>query len=125
MSKVTKYYYTSPIFIGTITNNPLLDKTVVSKIRHGRRYTIAAVYDDDDQTIKFGLATCQPIDNFCKETGRKIAEKNAMENPFYVITGFTGRRNDFADEVMRIMTEKESYLLKKDNPNFFNPECFI
>lgn len=125
MSKVVKYYYSSPVMKGTITINPILNKTVINQVRQGKRYTIAAVFDDEDKTIKFGLATCLPIDNFCKATGRVIAEKNAIEKPFHVINDFNGYRNDYADEVMEIMITKESKLLKKDNPGIFNPEYFI
>lgn len=125
MSKVVKYYYSSPVIKATITINPILNKTVIGKVYQGRRYTIAAVFNDEDNTIKFGLATCQPTDNFCKATGRQIAEKNAIEKPFHIIENFTGCRNDYADEVMRIMTEKEFKLLKRGNPNLFNPEYFV
>lgn len=125
MSKVVKYYYSSPVVKATIAINPILNKTVISKVRQSKRYTMAAVYDDEAKTIKFGLAICQEIDNFCKATGRSIAEHRAETNPFYVIKDFNGIRNDYADEVMRIMTEKEIELMKRDNPNLFNAECFI
>lgn len=125
MSKVVKYYYSSPVVKATIAINPILNKTVIGKVYQGRRYTIAAVFDDEDKTIKFGLAICQPVDNFCKAVGREIAEKNAIENPFHVIENFSGRRNDYADEVMQIMTEKEFKLIKRDNPNLFNSEYFV
>ena len=125
MSIVVKYFYSSPVIKGTIAVNPILNKTVISNVHQSKRYTIAAVFDDENNTIKFGLATCQPVDNFCKATGRQIAERNAIEKPFYVIENFNGRRNDYADEVMEIMLEKESKLLKRDNPNLFNPEYFI
>lgn len=125
MSKVVKYYYSSPVVTATIAINPILNETVISKIHQSKRYTMAAVYDDESQTIKFGLAICQPIDNFCKATGRQIAEHRAETNPFYVINNFNGIRNDYADEVMRIMTSKEIELIKRDNPNLFNPKCFV
>lgn len=125
MSKVVKYYYSTPVIKGTITVNPILDKTVVNNIQQERRYTIAVVFDDKDATIKFGLATCQPIDNFCKATGRKIAEKNALENPFHIIYNFSGARNKYADEVMHIMTSTEYKLLKRSCPHLFNSKYFI
>ena len=125
MSKVVKYYYSSPVIKAAIAINPILNKTVISKVRQSKRYTMAAVYDDESHTIKFGLAVCQPVDNFCKAIGRRIAEQKAETSPFHVIQGFNGIRNDYADEVMRIMTEKEVELMKRDNPNLFNSECFI
>lgn len=125
MSKVVKYYYSSPVIKATISINPILNKTVIGKVYQGKRYTIAAVFNDEDKTIKFGLATCQPVDNFCKAVGREIAERNAIEKPFYIIEDFNGRRNDYADKVMQVMTEKEFKLIKRDNPNLFNPEYFV
>lgn len=125
MSKVVKYYYSRPVYKATIAMNPIVDKTVISNVRQGKRYTIAVVYDDENKIIKFGLATCLPVDNFCKATGREIAERNAIEKPFHTITDFSGRRNDYADEVMDIIKETELKLLKRNNPNLFNPDCFI
>lgn len=125
MSKVVKYFYTSPVMKGTVAYNPILGKTIVAGTRLSRRYTIAAVYDDDNKTIKFGLSVCLPQDNFCKATGRKISEKNALEKPFHVIEGFNGRRNEYADEVMEIFLKTERKLLKRESPNIFNPKYFI
>lgn len=125
MSKVVKYYYTSPVATATIANNPILDKTVLSNITYERRYTIAAVYDDDDHTIKFGLSVCMPQDNFCKAIGRKISESNALNKPFCVIKDFNGRRNDYADKVIQIMLNTEKKLLKRIRPNLFNSKNFI
>ena len=88
MSRVVKYYYSTPVYFADLANNPLKDKTVVSHIRYGKRFTMAMIYDDDSSTIKFGIATCMPVDNFDKKIGRTIAEKNAMENPFHIIEIF-------------------------------------
>lgn len=125
MSRVTKYYYSSPILKATAFFNPIVNKYGITKESQGKRYTMAAVYDDEDKTIKFGLAICQPVDNFCKAIGRKIAEQNALNHPFHIIKEFSGRRNDYADDVMNIMINMERKLAKKDNPNTFNPEFFI
>lgn len=125
MSKVVKYFYTSPVLKMESMGCKHLNRAVAYNLRFGKRYTFAAVYDDEDGTIKFGKACCQVIDNFCKKTGRAIAEKNAIDKPWHVIEDFTGRRNDFADEVMRIMIDEEIRLLKKDNPQLFNPKNSI
>lgn len=125
MSRVVKYYYSAPVYQGTVSVNPIIEKTVIYDVKPCLRYTIAAVYDDNSHTIKFGLAVCQPVDNFNKAIGRKIAERNALENPFHVIENFGGRRNDYADEVMSIMIEKEKNLLKRHNPKLFNSNYFV
>lgn len=125
MSKTIKYYYTRPIDVNVVFRNPILNKTISFKVCRGRRYTIAVVYDDDDRTIKFGLATCNPSDNFCKKVGQNISIARAFTEPFSIIKNFNGRRNDYADLVMKIIKNKELVLLKKDYPNMFNPKCFI
>ena len=125
MSRVVKYYYSSPVYLADLANNPLMDKTVVSHIRQAKRFTMAMVYDDDSQTIKFGLSICMPNDNFNKKIGREIAERNAESYPFHIITNFSGRRNDYADQAIQICIDKETALLKKDYPWIFNEENYI
>lgn len=117
---VVKYYYSKPVYIGTYIVDTFDLKTTFTNQKQGRRYTIAAIYDDDNHVIKFGLAVCQPVDNFCKKVGRKIAYKNAIENPFHVINNFSGRRNDFADEVINTMIQKEKELRYREFPQLFN-----
>lgn len=125
MSRVVKYYYSSPVYFADLANNPINDKTVVGHMRQAKRFTMAIVYDDDSHTIKFGLSICMPNDNFNKKIGREIAERNAESNPFHVITNFSGRRNDYADDAIQICLDKEISLLKKDYPWIFNEENFI
>jgi hypothetical protein len=125
MSRVVKYYYSTPVYFADLANNPLKDKIVVNHIRHGKRFTMAMIYDDETSSIRFGIATCMPVDNFDKKIGRTIAEKNAMEKPFHIITDFTGRRNDFADRAMEICISKEKELLMRDYPWIFNENNFI
>lgn len=122
---VVKYYYTKPLSFGVCTINPYNDTPVIARVKNGKRYTMAVVYDDAKSEIRFGLATCAPQDNFCKATGQAIATKNADEKPFFIIKGFTGRRNDFADDVMRILINKEERLVKKNYPFMFNSDNFI
>jgi hypothetical protein len=125
MSRVVKYYYSSPVYLADLANNPLMDKTVVSHIRQAKRFTMAMVYDDDSQTIKFGLSICMPNDNFNKKIGREIAERIAESCPFHIITNFSARRNDYADQAIQICVDKETALLKKDYPWIFNEENYI
>ena len=125
MNHVVKYYYSKPLYIGNIMNNPTNDDTSIFNIRNGKRYTIAAVYDDDDHTIKFGLAICMPKDNFNKKVGREIAYNRAITKPFHVINDFDGIRNHYADEVMKFMITTEKTLLKKEYPQIFNSDYIV
>lgn len=115
-----KYYYTKPIDFYSHAFNYVEDQLVYVKRGQAKRFTFAAFYDDESKTIKFGLATCSPKDNFEKKVGREIAAKNAKENPFYVIEGFNGRRNNYADEVMAVFISTELKLLKREYPFLFN-----
>ena len=124
MSRVVKYYYSTPIYFADIANTPT-GKTAVGRLRQAKRFTMAMVYDDDSQTIKFGLSVCMPNDNFNKKIGREIAERNAENCPFHVITNFSGRRNDYADQAMQICVDKEHHLLKREYPWIFNEDNFI
>lgn len=40
------------------------------------RYTIAAIYDEEAKTIKFGLATCVPADPFVKRLVEKLLKES-------------------------------------------------
>ena len=114
MSKVVKYYYSRPI---DVEINFICDgKKAGCVVGQTKRYAMAAIYDEDNRTIKLGVSTCMPTDNFCKAVGREIAAHNAETNPFYVIKDFNGRRNDYADEVLTRFIEKEKKLRYKDLP---------
>ena len=125
MNQTIKFYYSMPITKATIIRNPIINKSVISNIRQGNRYTIAVLYDYDNKEIRFGLATCLPVDNFCKATGRTLAYTNALSHPFYIISHFSGYRKDYQQEVMNIITDKEFKLMKKDNPGIFNQNMII
>ena len=52
-----------------------------------RRLTIAGVIDDENNTIKIGIAQCSPKDQFIKAKGRAIATGRAKSsNPYMTIS---------------------------------------
>ena len=120
MNNVVKYYYSEPLYQDVFVYNPYLDCMMVTDSKPLRRYTMAVVYDESDHTIKFGVSICMPNDNFCKKVGQEIAYQNAMTKPFYQINDFNGIRNDYADDVMQIVYDKEVELCKKHYPAMFN-----
>ena len=120
MSKVAKFYYTRPLELMSVSYNPILDDIFGTNPKISTRYTFAAVYDDESMQIRFGMANCNVKDNFCKAICREIATRNADERPFYIINNFSGRRNDYADQVMKIMKDTEVKCLKREYPAFFN-----
>lgn len=125
MNNVIKYYYSKPLFETTMTTNPYNDQIVLMNEKPLRRYTMAVIYDDSDSTIKFGLSICMPNDNFNKSVGQTLAVMNAKNKPFYVINNFNGRRNDYADQVMGILKDKERNLLRKHYPQLFNEKNYM
>lgn len=92
MSKVVKFYYTRPLSFLEVAIVPIRETVAVpqQKTRMSERYTIAAIYDEEAKTIKFGLATCVPADPFVKKIGREIAEKRAETEPFFEVKDFDG-----------------------------------
>ena len=117
---VVKYYYSKPIYVGTYIVNSYDCTTAFTNKHQGRRYTMAAIFDDVKHEIRIGLAICQPNDNFSKRIGREIAYKNALIKPFHIIVNFTGRRNDYAEEIRNIMITKERKLQYREFPQLFN-----
>lgn len=120
MSKVSKFYYTRQIDTAQVTVNPITEHAYMNSPKIAPRYTFVAVYDDEAKEIRFGMAKCSPIDNFCKKIGREIAENNAALRPFHIIKDFNGIRNNYADEVIEVMKRMEIKCLKKDTPWMFN-----
>lgn len=104
--KIVKYYYSKPQFVGRFFANNYGD-VYISHMKPLRRYTMAAIYDDENHEIRIGIAICQPIDNFSKKIGRKLAYENALLKPFHIISNFSGHRNDYVNEVYTIMQDKE------------------
>lgn len=125
MNNVIKYYYSQPLSETTMTTNPYNGQIVLMNEKPLRRYTMAVIYDDSDSTIKFGLSICMPNDNFNKSVGQTLAVMNAKNKPFYVINNFNGRRNDYADQVMGILKDKERNLLRKHYPQLFNEKNYM
>ena len=111
--EVIKYYYTRPmkVYSGVVIGGQCLP---ARKVKKCKRFTFAVVFDDESETIKFGMATCSENDNFSKKIGRELSLQRARTEPIHVITGFKGIRNDFADEVMQFLVDMETKLVLKN-----------
>lgn len=98
MSKVVKFYYTRPLSFLEVAIVPIRETVAVpqQKTRMSERYTIAAIYDEEAKTIKFG---------------REIAEKRAETEPFFEVKDFDGTFADFRRLVIEVGTNKEEELL--------------
>lgn len=113
--ETVKYYYTKPItfFKGAFIRIDGHDEVSIpnQKMIQGKRMTIAALYDEDDHEIRFGMAICHETDKFVKKIGQEIALKQAREKPFMIITHFSGKFKDFLDIVRHTghMEERKFY----------------
>ena len=94
MEKI-KYYYSQPLYtVNVVVPSNHRGEFKFSKVigysksslREIPRLTICSVLDVNTWTMYFGIARCNPKDNFCRATGREIALQCARENPVLVLT---------------------------------------
>lgn len=94
MEKI-RFYYSRPMYTVSVValsnhRGEFLPEKVVafskSSMKEVPRMTICAILDLDRWTMSFGVARCNPADNFCRKIGREVALKNARENPIFVAT---------------------------------------
>lgn len=94
MEKI-RFYYSRPMYtvsVVALSNHRgefAPDKVIAfskSSMKEVPRITVCAVLDLDTWEMSFGVARCNPGDNFCRRTGREVALKNAKENPILVET---------------------------------------
>ena len=92
MEKV-RYYYSQPMCeanVIVISNHRgdfdphKVIGVLKSSMKALPRLTICSVLDMDTWTMSFGVARCNPTDNFCRKIGREVAYKNAIEKPIVV-----------------------------------------
>lgn len=113
--EVVKYYYTKPILIfkGAFLRIDGAHEVSIPKQKYveGKRMTMAAILDEDTNTIRFGMSVCHESDKFVKKIGQQIAEKNARENPFMIVSHYSGNFKDFLNLVRHTghMEERKFY----------------
>lgn len=91
MEKV-RYYYSQPMYkVNTIVlsnhRGEFDPKKIIAYSKSSMveipRLTVCAVLDTCTNMMSFGIARCNPSDNFCRATGRAVALKNAQETPIH------------------------------------------
>lgn len=91
MEKV-RYYYSAPMYTTSVVvksnhRGEFDPEKIVayskSSMKAVPRLTICALLDTETNLMNFGIARCNPADNFCRAVGREIALKNAIENPIF------------------------------------------
>lgn len=58
----------------------------VGKKKSTPRVTICSIYDDEKNTLSFGVSRCSTKDIFNKEIGKKLALNRAENSPIDVMT---------------------------------------
>ena len=73
------------VFLGT-NNTVIATGNIVSKLRRVPRITICSIFDPDKKTLTFGVSRCSAKDTFVKATGRDLAYKRAITEPYKVVS---------------------------------------
>lgn len=87
--KKSRFYYGDDLSIADLEVIILNEKFVASgNTKHRKklpRVTICGIYDDEEQTMAFGVTKCSEKDIFVKSIGRNLALKRAEESPYRVV----------------------------------------
>ena len=122
--ETVKYFYTKPVFIFNAANLQIDGKCLYSvpdqKMKIGKRMTMAGFFDQETNEVRFGLAICNEKDRFVKKIGRELALKAAKENPFMIVSHFSGDFKDFINLVRHTGHMEERKFYKKYYNNLIN-----
>lgn len=130
--KKARFYYPTPVLFVDGVIFPHVDDTIpLIKKNYGKRYTMVSVYNDEDDSIRFGVATCCPEDKFEKAIGRKIALEKAESDPFLIINNATKEMEEtgltFSALVMKCLKAHANFLLVSDKKysKYFKSETAV
>ena len=122
--KTVKYYYSKAIhvrYLPCVTDDQGEVVGYVSKnfspARKLPRITIASVYNNEDNTMSFGMAICSPKDTFKKSVGRELAYQRALTDPACTIKDLKPHQIRKASKKyanMMMSEAEESFLNLKD-----------
>lgn len=122
--EVVKYYYTKPIFIfkGAFIRIDGRDEVSIpkQKYKEGKRMTMAAIWDEDTNQVRFGISVCHETDRFEKKIGQQLAEKCARENPIMIVSHFSGNFKDYLNLVRHMGHMEERRFYNKYYRNLIN-----
>ena len=78
--KTSKYkIYFSHVELSTDKINERFGTSLQTYIPETRRCTVAMLYSNEDELLNEYGAVCNPADNFCKATGRKMALQGVLD----------------------------------------------
>jgi hypothetical protein len=115
--ETVKYYYTKPIlfFKGAYLKIDGQERAAVPPqiFKEGKRMTMAAIWDQDKNEVRFGISICHEKDRFVKKIGQKLAEKCAKENPIMIVSHFSGNFKDYLNLVRHTGHMEERRFFRK------------
>lgn len=124
INMAVKFYYTKPIFIfkGAFLRIDGSDEVSIPKQKYkmGKRMTLAAIWDESTNEIRFGYAICHESDKFVKKIGQELALKSAKENPIMIISQFSGCFKDYLNLVRHFGHMEERKFYNKYYGNLIN-----
>ena len=122
--ETVKYFYTKPIFIFKAAAMQIDGHDLYSvpkqKMKEGKRMTMAGILNPETNEVRFGLAVCHEQDRFVKKVGRELALKAAKENPFMIVSHFSGDFKDFLNLVRHTGHMEERKFYRKYYGNLIN-----
>ena len=88
--KKERFYYGEDITLANLEVVLNQDRNIVAtgKLSNASKFprvSICGVYDDEEQTMTYGVALCSHKDIFNKSIGRELARERAYKNPYKVV----------------------------------------
>lgn len=88
--KKERFYYGEELIISNLEVLVDREKNIIgtggiSGRRSFPRISICGIYDNEANTMSFGVARCSGNDTFVKAIGRNLSRKRAIEKPFRVV----------------------------------------
>ena len=88
--KKEKYYYSKNyrrVLLDAILDDNGIIKSINNKYNVDSlpRVTICGVYDNEQNTMTYGIARCSSRDNFVRRIGQKISYNRAFKNPYKIV----------------------------------------
>jgi len=89
--KKERFYYGEELIVSNLEvlinkEKNIVGTGAVSGRKGFPRISICGIYDNETNTMSFGVARCSRNDTFVKAIGRDLSRKRAMENPFRVVS---------------------------------------
>jgi hypothetical protein len=88
--KKEKYYYGEDlrkVYMGVVvdSHNNIIQVNEKFGLITLPRVTICGIYDNEEQTLSFGVAKCAEGDEFNKKLGQRITYARALNKPYRVV----------------------------------------